>query len=37
MTDLGALLAEATRAAGVPGAVLGVWADGRETVHATEC
>jgi len=34
VTDLGALLAEATRAAGVPGAVLGVWADGRETVHA---
>ena len=34
MTDLGALLPEATRAAGVPGAVLGVWADGRETVHA---
>ena len=35
MTDLAALLPEAARAAGVPGAVLGVWADGRETVHAT--
>lgn len=33
--DWAARLTEAARNAGVPGAVLGIWADGEETVHAT--
>ena len=35
MSDLASLLETAAVASGVPGAVLGVWADGQETVHAT--